>query len=154
MQKKLKVLLEEGSVRKIIINEPVNSPPSSVPEDIRNYILNKLEGFENSERFLDKDLDMFTLAKELETNTSYLSVIINTYKGEKFPDYLKGLRVAEAIRKLNNDPSLLKFSNQGLAEIFGFKTSESFSKAFYKNTGVYPSKFIKELNSRKVDGHL
>ncbi len=154
MQKKLKVLLEDGSVRKKIINEPVNNPPSSVPEDIRNDILNKLEKFENSERFLDKDLDMSTLSKELETNTSYLSVIINTYKGKTFPDYLKGLRVAEAIRKLNNDPSLLKFSNQGLAEIFGFKTSESFSKAFYRNTGVYPSKFIKELNSRKVDGHL
>ncbi len=155
MQRKLKILLEEGSGGKIIVNEkPVNNHPSSVPEDIRKDIINRLEKFENSERFLDKDLDMSTLAQELETNTSYLSVVINTYKGKTFPNYLKDLRVAKAIRMLNADPGLLKFSNQGLAEEFGFKTSESFSKAFYKNTGVYPSKFIKELNSRKVDGHL
>lgn len=154
MQRKLKVLMEEGSVGKKIKSQPVNNHPSSVPEDIRNDILNKLEKFENSERFLDKELDMSTLAQELETNTSYLSIIINTYKGKTFPNYLKDLRVTKAIRMLNDDPTLLKFSNQGLAEVFGFKTSESFSKAFYKNTGVYPSKFIKELNSRKVTGHL
>jgi len=155
IQRKLKVLLEEGIVRKKIISEqPVSTHPSSVPEDIRKDILNKLEKFENSERFLDKELDMSKLAQELETNTSYLSVIINSYKGKTFPNYLKDLRIAKAVRMLNNDHSLLRFSNQGLAEVFGFKTSESFSKAFYKNTGIYPSKFIKELNLRKVDGHL
>ena len=154
IQRKLKILMEEGLVRKEIINKPIISHPSSVPEDIRKDILNKLDKFENSERFLDKDLDMSSLAQELETNTSYLSIIINTYKEKTFPNYLKDLRVSKAIRMLNNDPGLLKFSNQGLAEVFGFKTSESFSKAFYKNTGVYPSKFVKELNSRKVDGHL
>jgi AraC-like DNA-binding protein len=154
MQRKLKLLMEEGSIKKITKSEPVKNHPSSVPEDIRKDILNKLEKFENSERLADKDLDMSTLAQELETNTSYLSIIINTYKGKTFPNYLKDLRVSKAIRMLNEDPTLLKFSNQGLAEVFGFKTSESFSKAFYKNTGVYPSKFIKELNSRKMDGHL
>nr|WP_232804636.1 helix-turn-helix domain-containing protein [Salegentibacter maritimus] len=97
---------------------------------------------------------MSSLAQELETNTTYLSVIINTYKNKSFPNYLKDLRVAKAIQMLNADRGLLKYSNQGLAEVFGFKTSESFSKAFYKNTGVYPSKFIKELNSIKEGGHL
>ncbi|UJH92730.1 helix-turn-helix domain-containing protein [Antarcticibacterium sp. 1MA-6-2] len=77
---------------------------------------------------------MSTLAQELETNTSYLSVIINSYKSKTFPNYLKDLRIANAVRMLNKDHSLLRFSNQGLAEVFGFKTSESFSKAFYKNT--------------------
>lgn len=154
MQRKLKVLLEKGSLRENVRNEPVHNHPSSVPEDIRHDILNKLQKFENSERFLDKDIDMSTLAQELETNTSYLSVIINTYKGKSFPNYLKDLRIAKAIKMLNGDHSLLKFSNQGLAEIFGFKTSESFSKAFYRNTGVYPSKFLKELNTRKLDGDL
>ncbi|MDT0691072.1 helix-turn-helix domain-containing protein [Salegentibacter sp. F188] len=155
IQRKLKVLLEEGIVRKkIISDQPVGNHASSVPEDIKKDILNKLEKFENSERFLDKELDMSKLAQELETNTSYLSVIINSYKGKTFPNYLKDIRIAKAVRMLNNDHSLLRFSNQGLAEVFGFKTSESFSKAFYKNTGIYPSKFIKELNLRKVDGHL
>lgn len=155
MQRKLKILLEEATDDKVVIKEkPINNHPSSVPEDVRKDILNKLEKFENSQRFLDKDLDMSSLAQELETNTTYLSVIINTYKGKTFPNYLKDLRLAKAIRMLNADPGLLKFSNQGLAEVFGFKTSKSFSKVFYKNTGVYPSKFIMELNSRKIGDHL
>ncbi len=154
-QRKLKMLMEEGRFDKRKgYKKPVSNHPSSVPEDIRKDILSRLEKFEDSARFLDKDLDMSSLAQELETNTTYLSVIINTYKNKSFPNYLKDLRVAKAIQMLNADRGLLKYSNQGLAEVFGFKTSESFSKAFYKNTGVYPSKFIKELNSIKEGGHL
>ncbi|WP_373055465.1 helix-turn-helix domain-containing protein [Zunongwangia sp. H14] len=154
MKKKLKLLLEGNTAKNRVSTGPVNVHPNSVPEDIRIDILAKLEKFEKSERFLDKDLDMATLAQELETNTSYLSVIINNYKNKSFPNYLKDLRIAKAIVMLDNDPILLKFNYQGLAETFGFKTGESFSKAFYKNTGIYPSRYIKELRSRKADDHL
>ncbi|MDT0677790.1 helix-turn-helix domain-containing protein [Autumnicola musiva] len=154
MKKKLRLLLEGGIAKEKVNSGPVNVHPSSVPEDIRIDILAKLEKFENSERFLDKDLDMATLAQELETNTSYLSVVINTYKNKTFPNYLKELRISDAIIQLNRDPKLLKFNYQGLAETFGFRRGESFSKAFYNKTGVYPSKFIKELRLRKAGGHL
>ncbi len=154
MKKRLKLLLEGGTTREKVRISQVNDPASSVPEDIRIDIMAKLERFENSERFLDKDLDMATLAQELQTNTSYLSVIINNYKNMSFPNYLKDLRISKAICMLNNDPVLLKFNYHGLAETFGFKTGESFSKAFYGKTGVYPSKFIKELIQRKESGHL
>lgn len=154
MKKKLKLLLEGGTAKDKMNPGPVNVHPNSVPEDIRIDILAKLEKFENSERFLNKDLDMASLAQELETNTSYLSVVINNYKKRSFPNYLKELRISNAINQLNSDPKLLKFNYQGLAETFGFKTGESFSKAFYSKTGVYPSKFVKELRSRKANGDL
>ena len=32
-----------------------------------------------------------------------------------------------------------------IAQEVGFNNSESFSKAFYKKTGIYPSYFIKQL---------
>lgn len=66
-----------------------------------------------------------------------------------FPNYLKDLRITAAIKRLPEDPILLKFNYQGLADTFGFKTGESFSKAFYHKTGVYPSKFINELKLNK-----
>lgn len=155
MRKKIKILLEEGSPLKP--KEPKESPvkhPSSVPEDIRLDILKKLEIFEASERFLDKDLDMSTLAQELGTNTSYFSTVINHYKQMSFPKYLKDLRITKAINQLSEDPQLLKYNFQGLADEFGFKTSESFSKAFNEKTGVPPSKFINELKIRKTTRHL
>jgi AraC-like DNA-binding protein len=127
----------------------VGTHPESVPEEIRNELLMKLESFEKSDLYLRKELDMAQLAQEMETNTSYLSIIINHYKQMSFPKYIKDLKISTAIERLSKDPELLKYNYQGLAEIFGFKTGESFSKAFYQRTGVYPSHLLKELRHRK-----
>lgn len=127
----------------------VGKHPESVPEDIRNELLMKLETFEKSDHYLRKELDMAQLAQEMDTNTSYLSIIINHYKQMSFPKYIKDLKITTAIERLSKDPELLKYNYQGLAETFGFKTGESFSKAFHQKTGVYPSHLLKELRHRK-----
>ena len=97
---------------------------------------------------------MSQLAQQIETNTTYLSMIVNHYKGMSFPNYLKDLKITYAIERLSEDPELLKYNYQGLADTFGFKTGESFSKAFYAKTGVYPSKLLKELKNREDKRHL
>ncbi|ASO04566.1 helix-turn-helix domain-containing protein [Arenibacter algicola] len=127
---------------------------NSVPEDIRNDLLMKLEAFEKSDLYLSKDLDMAQLAQEMDSNTTYLSTIVNHYKEMSFPNYLKDLKITYAIEMLSKDPQLLKYNYQGLADTFGFKTGESFSKAFYAKTGVYPSKLLKELKNRESARHL
>lgn len=132
----------------------INLHTTSVPANIRQDILKKLRDFENSERFLAKEIDLSSLAQELGTNTMYLSMLINHYKKMSFPNYLKDLRITAAINALSENSDLLKYNYQGLADIFGFKTVESFSKTFYQKTGVYPSKFLKELGARKKSDHL
>lgn len=128
--------------------------PASVPKEIRDDLMEKLEAFEKSEYYLSKDLDMSQLAQQMDTNTTYLSTIINHYKEMSFPNYLKDLKITNAIERLSTDPELLKYNYQGLADTFGFKTGESFSKAFYAKTGVYPSKLLKELKNRENKRHL
>jgi len=153
IRKRLNILMEGGEVQ-IFEPKQVTEHPSSVPIEIRKEILSKLNTFENSDRFLNKDLDLSLLSNDLGTNTTYLSTIINHYKKVNFPNYLKDLRIRAAINRLSKDPDLLKYNYQGLAEIFGFKTGESFSKAFYKKTGVSPSMFLNELKSRETSRHL
>ncbi|CAM4155296.1 helix-turn-helix domain-containing protein [Gillisia limnaea] len=153
IRKRLNILMEGGEVQ-IYETKQVTEHPSSVPIEIRKEILSKLNAFENSDRYLNKDLDLSNLANDLGTNTTYLSTIINHYKKVNFPNYLKDLRIRAAINRLSKDPDLLKYNHQGLAEIFGFKTGESFSKAFYKKTGVSPSMFLNELKSRETSRHL
>ena len=131
------------------LNDMVVVHNTSVPKSIREDVLLKLKDFENSERFLRKDLDLSSLAEEFGTNTAYLSILINHYKKSSFPNYLKDLRITAAINELSENSDLLKYNYEGLADIFGFKTVESFSKAFYQKTGVYPSKYLKELGVRK-----
>lgn len=148
------LMLMEGSKQLKSPPRKVGEHPTSVPEEIRNGLLEKLEAFEESDLYLRKDLDMAQLAQEMDTNTSYLSIIINHYKQMSFPRYINGLKISTAIEELTTKPELLKYNYQGLAETFGFKTGESFSKAFYKKTGVYPSKFLKELKVRGIDRRL
>ena len=147
MKARLKLLME-GSQLEEEKTKTITEHPSSVPEEIRKDILEKLAEFERSEQFMSKDLDMYSLAQQIGTNTTYLSIVINHYKKMNFPTYVKDLKIKTAISQLSENPDLLKYNYQGLAEIFGFKTGESFSKAFYNKTGVYPSKFLEELKAR------
>jgi AraC-like DNA-binding protein len=154
MRTRLNLLLNKGPIIHIAAPTKILVPPSTVPEEIRIDILKKLELFENSDSFLRSDIDMSSLAQELGTNTTYLSAIINTYKQMSFPNYIKDLKITTAINRFSDTPELLKFSLQGLAEHFGFKTAESFTAAFYKKTGIPPSEFLKELKLRKTPRHL
>ncbi len=147
MKARLKLLME-GSPLEEEKTKTITEHPSSVPEEIRKDILEKLAEFERSEQFMSKDLDMYSLAQQIGTNTTYLSIVINHYKKMNYPTYVKDLKIKTAISQLSENPDLLKYNYQGLAEIFGFKTGESFSKAFYNKTGVYPSKFLEELKAR------
>jgi AraC-like DNA-binding protein len=153
MKTKLKGLLDGPSMQ----NAPpkvITKHPPNIPASMREKILKQLDAFENSSRFLDKDLDRESLAQEFDTNIAYLSKIINHYKRMSFPTYLKDLRIRTAIIRLNEDPKVLKYDYQGLADLFGFRTAESFSKAFFERTKVYPSRFLKELKMRKFERHL
>ncbi|WP_332927329.1 helix-turn-helix domain-containing protein [Arenibacter palladensis] len=150
---KVKELLA-GSKRPKPPSPNVEEYPTSVPKEIRDDILMKLEAFEKSDHYLSKELDMAQLAQEMDTNTSYLSTVINHYKEMSFPNYLKDLKITTAIDRLSSEPELLKYNYQGLADTFGFKTGESFSRAFYSKTGVYPSKVLKELKQRQIGRHL
>jgi AraC-like DNA-binding protein len=149
MRTRLNLLLDKGPKIQSIAPVKILGSPSTVPETIRIDILKKLESFESSDSFMRPDLDMSLLAQELGTNTTYLSIIINSYKQLSFPNYIKDLKITMAINRISETPELLKFSHQGLAEHFGFKTAGSFSAAFYKKTGVTISEFLKELKFRK-----
>ncbi len=116
------------------------------PESIQR-ILEGIAVFESKKRFLDKKYSLTVFAKELKTNSTYLSKIINIYKEKNFSNYLHDLRIGYAIECLRDDEKFRLYSIKGISEEVGFNTSESFAKAFHKKTGMYPSSFIKSLKS-------
>ena len=68
----------------------------------------------------------FHLAKEMHTNTNYLSKIINTYKTASFSNYLKMFRIIYIVQELNVNNKYSKYTIQALAQVAGFNASESF----------------------------
>ncbi len=107
-----------------------------------------LDEFEKQQKFLSSEITLHSLAKTFETNSKYLSQFINQQKEQSFNNYLNRLRINFTIEKLKTDARFRKYSIKAIANEVGFNTPESFSKAFYKNTKIKPSYFIKELDKK------
>jgi len=118
---------------------------TNVPKKIINEIVNNLKAFENNEEFTDHTLTLGSLAKKLKTNSKYLSLVINEHEQKSFRIYLNDLRIKYTIDKLRINKTYRKYAVKAIASEVGFNNSETFSKAFYRYTGVYPSFFIKQL---------
>ncbi|WP_162900343.1 helix-turn-helix domain-containing protein [Aquimarina sp. AD10] len=120
----------------------------TIPEESIKEILNKLTIFENELGFMRSDLSITLLAKKFGTNSKYLSKIINTYKEKSFNHYINDLRIHQSIIKLKTDSKFRNYTIKAIAEEIGFNTTDAFSKAFYKQNGIHPSYFIKELEKQ------
>ncbi len=143
---------------KTIITEPIaqnekiiiEEKEIGINEEKLNDILEKLTVFENEKGFLKINLTIQNVADEFQTNTKYVSKIINEYKQKTFIQYINDLRIDYALRILQKDDKIRRFTILALANEFGFNTAESFSNAFSKKTGIKPSYFIKELNNSQT----
>lgn len=138
---------ENDNTKNVIDTKEIEKEKSllEVPEELVNKILKGLANFEADKGYLDASIKLSTLAKILETNTNYLSKTINHYKKKNINLYLNDLRVDYSIHKLQEDEKFRNYTIKAIAKEVGFKSSETFSKTFYKKTGIYPSYFIKQI---------
>lgn len=122
-----------------------NKEDIGIAEELIEQILEKLERFEEKKEFLQSNITVQILSATFETNSKYISKIVNTYKGKSFIQYINDLRIDYAVIFLQKDSKLRKYTINALATEFGFNNAESFSTAFFRKTGIKPSYFIKEL---------
>ena len=152
-RQKLELLLKKKHVSEnTTVDKKEQIKSLKINPKITTNVLNALERFENNKEYLDNKITAHNLAKKIGTNTQYLSKIINHYKGGNFSNYLNNLRIEYAINKLSTDKQYMKYTIEAIANEVGFNSSESFSTAFYKKTGIKPSYFRK--NFEKVNRNL
>lgn len=125
--------------------EPDQTKSIVIPDKTEEEILAKLLKFEKSELFLDPQIRLATIAKKLDTNTRYLSSIINASKAKSFNAYINSLRIRFILDKLNSEPRYRTYKISYLAEASGFTSQSSFNTAFKEFTGYTPSAYIKNL---------
>lgn len=116
-----------------------------ISEAAFNNIATKLKEFIGEKRFLQHDVSVSNWATAMDSNSKYLSRYINHHEQKTFTAYITDLRIAYVIEALKTNPALRRYAITGLAEEIGFNNAQSFSKAFYKKTGLYPSYFIRQL---------
>jgi AraC-like DNA-binding protein len=122
------------------------SQKTDISSEIIDAVLKQLTIFQEKQNFRNKELTLNKVAKSFDTNSTYLSKIINLKKDKNFSQYINELRVDFAINELNINPKFRKYTIKAIAEESGFKSGESFSKAFYKKFKIYPSYYLKQLD--------
>ena len=146
--KKMKISSEERSNiidTKDEVLEGKNS--ADIPEEIKQQILEGLKKLEEKEYFLKQDCNSHNVAKKINTNTTYLSKVINSHYGKNFNTYINDLRMNYTIVRLKNDVIFRSYSIQSIAEEVGYKSADSFTKYFKRDTGMNPSFYIKEIKN-------
>ena len=109
------------------------------------YILEQLDIFEKEQQFLDSKITQKLLSEKLGTNPTYLSKIINAYKGKNFSNYLNDLRLEYIVELLKTEHQFLEKEIKELANIAGFTNAEAFSDNFQRKFEIKPSYFIKMM---------
>lgn len=135
---------ENSETDPTILSEPVKENKTSAPTLVINDILKKLNDFEKKRDFIKKGITQQELAKNFGTNTTYLSQVINEYKGKKFNTYLNELRIMYITQELYHNPKFLDYTIEGLSEKCGISSRQNFSDFFNEINGIRPADFIKK----------
>lgn len=140
-----KLFQQDHIPKKLEDKKSVLSKPSKVPPEILEELLPKIQEFEEIKGFLNSSLTLNKMAKALGSNSNYLSKTINYSKSKNFSSYLSDLRITYALQELKTNEKLRNYTIKAIAAEVGFGNAESFTKAFYAKTNLYPSYFIKQL---------
>lgn len=130
-----------------IIDHTATKHTVQITDETTRMLLQKLEKFERSDKFLRKDISLTWLANHLNTNTKYLSEIIKNHKDKSFNNFINGLRIDYVTRKLVEDPVYREYKISYLADECGYASRQVFVISFKKETGLTPSYFIENLKN-------
>ena len=85
-----------------------------------------------------QDFSLNMLAELVESNTKYVSAVINENYGMNFKTYLNEHRIREACRRLSDTRHYGNMTIQAIYEELGYKSGSSFVQAFRKLNGMNP----------------
>lgn len=132
-----KVITSASSKKRILTN--IQKEEFEVLENRLNHIL------KTNKPYLDEDLTLNKLAKELDTTDKKLSALLNQYMDTTFYDLINTYRVAEMKEKMQSE----LYRNYTLLAISyecGFKSKTSFNRIFKKEMGCSPSVYRKTFS--------
>lgn len=93
--------------------------------------------------FLDPNLTVKKLAKEIDSNEKYMSYLINKIYNKNFSNFINEHRIDFA-KKILMDKEYKQYTIEAIGGLSGFNSKSGFNTLFKKYTGVTPSQFKKE----------
>jgi AraC-like DNA-binding protein len=122
--------------------------PLIIEDELVRRILKKITLMELDKKFLSNDFKLSHIAKQVNTNTTYLSQIINQHKGMTFSEYVNDLRISYILKELSENPRLRKYTIKTISEEIGYKSASTFINAFKNRAKMTPSYYIQLLEKK------
>ena len=96
------------------------------------------------------EFNLAALAKMVNSNTKYVSAVINFTYGKNFRTFLNEYRIREASHMLADKQGCGNLTIAAIASAVGFASANGFVNAFKKTVGVTPSVYKKLSQERKA----
>ena len=100
-------------------------------------------------KYRDSNFSSKDLAKLLQTNTRYLSAVVNSRFGMNYSCLLNEYRIKDALRMLGDKKNAEK-NVEEISTMVGFANRQSFYAAFYRIMGETPNGYRKRILSEKA----
>ncbi|ANF51640.1 AraC family transcriptional regulator [Chryseobacterium glaciei] len=134
----------------IIADKIIEKDSNKISKEKEDEILQKLEDWEHTDRYLNKNMSLSMLSAQMGVNTKYLSEVINTTKGKNFNGYINELRINHIAHLLKTDSTYLNYKVSYLAEFSGFSSHSAFTTVFKSVTGMSPNVYIQEISKNRA----
>lgn len=122
----------------------------SINEDMQEKLLGRiLSVLEDISVISDPDFSLSMMAEKTESNTKYVSTVINRTYGKNFKTLLSEYRIKEACRRIS-DENYDRYTIKAIACDVGFRNTVSFIRCFKNVIGMTPSVYQK-LSRKKAD---
>ncbi|PID91444.1 MAG: hypothetical protein CSA96_08380 [Bacteroidetes bacterium] len=116
-------------------------------EDLLKHIRNHLN---KRKPYLDRELTIYDLARQLGMSRHILSELINEHMGKNFYTLINEYRVEEVKRRLA-DPAYQHLTILAIALDAGFNAKSSFNTVFKEMTGTTPSAYQQKWQNKGSD---
>ena len=93
-------------------------------------------------RYRNKDFSAKELATELNTNTRYISAVINSRFNTNFSCLINEYRIKEALHRMT-DKRYINMTIEEIGTLVGFANRQSFYASFYRIMGETPNGYRK-----------
>jgi AraC-like DNA-binding protein len=133
-----KIIYQKDSVTEITLKKKALLDAAT----IATYTTRLLNFINEEKPYLDPDLSLRSLAKQVDIHPNQLSWLLNESMGKNFNEFINHYRV-EAFKLLSKDPSNKHLTLISLAYESGFNSKTVFNTYFKKETGLIPKEFLK-----------
>lgn len=129
-----------GYGRKKDIDHPGKYQSSVLTDEQKQVLIEGISNvMENTYEYCEMDFSLNKLADLLDSNSKYISQVINETYQKSFTNYVNDYRIREACIRLMDVKNYGHYTIKAISESLGYKSQTTFINVFRKQTGITPS---------------